>query len=119
MTQTPDPDLLAARYRELAQLQRRILQDEAALTRLAEEKAALDDALAQARAQLVRCETRLDQRRADLARLRAELADQRSATARESAARAAAEQRLAQIAASLSWRITAPLRRLRGLLPRR
>ena len=73
MTETKtetETEMLAARYRELAQLQKRVLADAAALSR-------------------------------------------------EVAARRRAEQKLAQIQASLSWRVTAPLRHLMRLLRRR
>lgn len=67
MTET---ETLAARYRELAQLQKRVLADAAALSR-------------------------------------------------EVAARKGVEQKLAQMQASLSWRVTAPLRHLARLLRQR
>ena len=86
-----EAETLAARYRELAQLQKRILADAAAQTRLEQQKT----------------------------RLETDLAARKAALAREVAARKAAEQRLAQMQVSLSWRVTAPLRRLVRLLRRR
>lgn len=82
---------LGARYRELAQLQKLLLAQQGQQARLTLQKT----------------------------RLETDLAARKAALAREVAARKAAEQRLAQMQVSLSWRVTAPLRRLVRLLRRR
>ena len=84
MSRDTGAEVLAARFRELAILQRRIVKDQARITRLETQAATLQDSLT-----------------------------------REVAARKLAEDRLARFQRSTFWRLTAPLRRLTGLIRRR
>lgn len=90
MTNRPEDPELAARYRELAQLQKQILADQAQHSRLEQQKTAAE----------------------------AQVALLTGQCAREKAARHKAEARLARIEASLPWRLTAPLRQLIRLFRR-
>lgn len=90
MTNRPEDPELAARYRELAQLQKQIMTDQAQQNRLEQQKTAAE---------------------AQVSLLTGLLAHEKDALHK-------AEARLARLHASLSWRITAPLRHLIRLFRR-